>query len=331
MTIATPVVVVHGGAGEPDATHAQARAAGLARAIEAAREVLRRDGRAVDAVVETVAVLEDDPLFNAGIGAVFCADGTIELCASVMDGASGRVGAMAGLHRTRHPVRAAAALLDHRHGLLFGDRADAWAKAAGLETTSPDAFWTPERRAQWAKRSRGEPVPSVRGAPETVGAVARDHFGGLAAATSTGGVLGQLPGRVGDTPVVGAGTWADARCAVSATGDGDVFLRAGFARRLGDLVELAGLDVERAARQALEEVRRLGGLGGCIAIDEGCDAAAGPVICGGSEGRAVSTGGAGRARRRRPGSRGRSVPWARAVTTGVRAAHLRGRCFVRRS
>jgi beta-aspartyl-peptidase (threonine type) len=267
MVDVDPVIVVHGGAGERESAHAHERAAGLGRAVEAARAVLRRDGSAVEAVVEAVAVLEDDPRFNAGVGAVFCADGSIELSASVMDGATQRVGAMVGLRRTRHPVRAAAALLDHRHGLLFGAQADAYAAASGLETASPDAFWTPTRRLQWTKLAPGETGRVVGGRPETVGAVARDRFGRLAAATSTGGVLGQLAGRVGDTPVVGAGTWADARCAVSATGDGDIFLRAAFARRLGDLVELAGLDLETGARRALEEVRRLGGLGGCIAVD----------------------------------------------------------------
>jgi beta-aspartyl-peptidase (threonine type) len=268
-----PVIVVHGGAGTLDAERrsgagAEAHAAALARAVEAGRSVLQRDGGAHEAVVEAVVVLEDDPGFNAGRGAVPCSNGSLELSASLMDGRTRRVGAMVGLRRTRHPVRAAATLLDHAHGLLFGEQADLFASRAGLERVPPDFFWTEQRRRQWRERRAAADSPSGPDRPpETVGAVALDRSGGLAAATSTGGVLGQLAGRVGDSPVVGAGTWADLLCAVSATGDGDVFLRAAFARRLADLVELAGLDVQGAARRALDEVNELGGLGGCIALD----------------------------------------------------------------
>jgi beta-aspartyl-peptidase (threonine type) len=190
-----------------------------------------------------------------------------------MNGRTLAVGAVVGVSRTRNPVLAAQALMGHAHCLLFGESGDAFAEARGLAMADPGYFLTRKRRRQWERlvdRSKlhldhaGEEVGDTHG---TVGAVARDRRGRLAAATSTGGMVNQLPGRVGDSPVAGAGTWADAHCAVSATGTGDAFFRVAFARRVADLIELAGVAPLAAAERALEEVRSVKGQGGCILID----------------------------------------------------------------
>jgi beta-aspartyl-peptidase (threonine type) len=231
--------------------------------------VLRRGGSAVRAVTEAVVALEDDALFNAGRGAALCADGSVELSAAVMSGHSRRVGAMVGLKATRNPIRAARAIMGHSHCLLFGSHGDAYAAERGLEQVPIEYFLVAHRREQW-ERARDRTVlhldHSAVDRHGTVGAVARDRDGRLAAATSTGGLVNQLPGRVGDSPVAGAGTWADTRCAVSATGTGDAFFRVAFARRVADLVELAQLPLQAAAERALEDVRSVKGLGGCIGL-----------------------------------------------------------------
>jgi len=267
----TPVLAVHGGAGSLPARSLRgpARRAyerALARSLVAGQRVLARGGSAVHAVTAAVVVLEDDPLFNAGRGAVLCADGSVEMCASVMSGRNLRAGAMVGLRRVRNPVRAAVALMEHSHGLLFGAQAEAYARDAGLEMVAPGYFVTPHRVEQWKRCRRRGRLALDHG---TVGAVALDRRGNLAAATSTGGLVNQLPGRVGDTPVVGAGTWADDRCAVSATGRGDAFARVAFARHVADLIELRGLEPGTAARRALRLVARVRGSGGCIVVDAG--------------------------------------------------------------
>ncbi|MCG8650751.1 MAG: isoaspartyl peptidase/L-asparaginase [Pirellulales bacterium] len=271
-----PVVIVHGGAGRlgTEQLAYPAREAierGLADALRAGQAELSAGGGALDAACAAVVSLEDCPQFNAGRGAVFCADGTVELCASVMDGRDLSVGAMVGLRRTRNPVLGARSVTGHLHGLLSGAHADAYAEAQGLEMVAPDYFHVPERKAQW-ERLRGSSQitldhSTVADAQGTVGAVALDANGNLAAATSTGGLVNQLPGRVGDTPIVGAGTWADNRtCAVSTTGKGDAFARVAFARRVADLIDLAGLSAEQAAERALGEVKYVGGEGGCILL-----------------------------------------------------------------
>ncbi len=270
------ILAIHGGAGrlKDSQTRAPVRQdyeRGLADALRAGQSILFAGGGAVDAVCAAVAVLEDNELFNAGRGAVLCSNGEVELSASVMDGNDGSVGAMAGLRRVRNPVIGARTMMGHMHGLLFGAEADARAERAGLEMTAPDYFITDRRRAQWSElRGTGAIAldhsdrDNVQG---TVGAVARDAQGNLAAATSTGGLANQLPGRVGDTPIVGAGTWADNQvCAVSTTGKGDAFAQLAFARRVADLIELTGMNVPDAAAAALDDVVRVGGEGGCIVL-----------------------------------------------------------------
>ena len=271
-----PVLVVHGGAGELPESKTQAPGRkpyeeGLAAALRAGQEVLLAGGSAVDAVCAAVVALEDNACFNAGKGAVLCADGRIELSASIMDGRDKAVGAMVGLTRTRNPVLGARAMMPHMHGLLFGAEADAYGEKGGLEMVSPDYFVTPQRRKQWERaKATGEVALDHSAGVDahgTVGAVARDRNGSLAAATSTGGVVNQLAGRVGDTPVVGAGTWADDRfCALSTTGKGDAFARVAFARRVADLIELTDMSAEAAAVKTLEDVSLAGGEGGCILL-----------------------------------------------------------------
>lgn len=270
------VLAVHGGAGRLprhvlSGKNRLAYESGLAMALTAGWQTLRRGGSALNAVAQAVSVLEDNGLFNAGRGAALCADGSVELSASIMNGKDLSVGAMVGLNRTKNPIRAAHAFMGHTHGLLFGEEADKYAEAQGLEMVPAEYFFTKHRLNQWRKR-KGTSVVTLdhdeESAHGTVGAVARDRRGNLAAATSTGGLVNQLPGRVGDTPIVGAGTWADNNvCALSATGKGDPFARIAFARRVADLMELTKTRPEKAVRKALDDVKRIGGEGGCILID----------------------------------------------------------------
>ena len=276
------VLAIHGGAGpaRPDeadgASRWARRSAGLAEALRAGLAVLAGGGAAPEAVVAAVVVLEDDEEWNAGRGSSLTSAGTVEMDAAVADGRTRQVGAVAGVTGVRHPVEAARAVMDDgRHVLLAGPGAEAFARTAGLTFEPEEWFVTDYRRKaliQWATTggSRGAEPPRAREADPaqgTVGAVARDHTGHLAAATSTGGRTGQLPGRVGDSPVVGAGTWADdATCAVSATGAGEVFLRTAFAHEVDARLRLAGADLDAACRAALAAVTAAGGNGGCIAL-----------------------------------------------------------------
>jgi beta-aspartyl-peptidase (threonine type) len=257
-----PVIAVHGGAGGFGSELVE-RADEYRKALESAlvagaRALDAGGGGAVDAVRAAVMAMEDFPLFNAGLGAALCDDGSVELSASAMRGGDRAAGGVALVRRTRHPVAAAVALLDQPEVLLAGERADAFAAARGLEQCDPAEFVTERQRRRLAAR--------VGGGGETVGAVCLDASGLLAAATSTGGLHGQRPGRVGDSPVIGAGTWADRRVAVSCTGKGEAFVRAGAARLLGALMA-AGVPLEAAARSVLDEVAECDGDGGLIAVD----------------------------------------------------------------
>ncbi len=232
----------------------------LKQALEAGFQVLQ-SGTALDAVAAAVVVLEDSPLFNAGRGACFNADGEIEMDASIMDGAKLRAGAVAAVERIRNPVLAARAVMEHtRHVLLAGDAADRFARQQGLKLENPSYFATPRRLAalkQGRKNFHG-----------TVGAVALDGDGNLAAATSTGGYTGKMAGRVGDSPLVGAGTYADNRaCAVSGTGLGEAFIRAAVAHDVCARMRYAKASLAAAAAAALRSVAALGGDGGLVAVD----------------------------------------------------------------
>jgi len=257
-----PVVVIHAGAGDRGARPADAddaRHQALIEALECARACLERGGDAIEAAHDAVVSMEDFDLFNAGRGSVLCSDGTVEMSAALMRGSDRAAGAVAGMRRTRHPISGARSLLTSRSVLLAGDSAESYAAEMGLEQLTNADFITERQRARLAERT-----PSAEGA--TVGAVCLDRAGMLAAATSTGGVCGQRPGRIGDSPLIGAGTWADTRVAVSCTGDGEAFIRSGTARHIAALIE-HGARVPDAAQRALDDVGELGGRGGLIAID----------------------------------------------------------------
>ena len=270
-------LAIHGGAGTlPRRAMTAGRAAayreGLGRALAAGRDVLAGNGLALDAVTAAVMALEDDPLFNAGRGAVFTRAGTQEMDAAVMDGRERRAGAVAGIFGPRNPVLAARAVMDRSpHVLLIGEGAVAFCREAGLAFAERDYFFT---EARWqalaetlagAAGDRGEPDEARRHG--TVGAVARDRGGNLAAATSTGGMTGKLPGRVGDSPTIGAGTFADnATCAVSATGHGEFFIRYAAAHEIAARIAHAGVTLAEAAGAVVAELGRIGGSGGVIAV-----------------------------------------------------------------
>ncbi len=265
-------LMIHGGAGllTPDTlTPAQsegARAA-LGRALDAGEAVLAAGGAAVDAVEAAVRSLEDDPHFNAGRGAVLTFEGDISLDATIMDGRDRRAGSVAGVSATRQPVSLARRVMTETpHVMLSGAGADQFSTEQGIEQAGREWFVTAERAAQrdamLADPGGWFDVAMKYG---TVGAVACDAQGHVAAATSTGGVTGKRWGRIGDTPLIGAGTYADDRnCAVSATGSGEYFIRAVVGHSIAVRVEMLGEDVATAARTVLADVTALGGSGGVI-------------------------------------------------------------------
>jgi isoaspartyl peptidase/L-asparaginase-like protein (Ntn-hydrolase superfamily) len=267
------VVAVHGGAGawDLDLARGEVIRSALTEALAAAGALLAAGAPALDAVVAAVCVLEDCAELNAGRGSVLNADGELEMDAAVMDGTGLRAGAVAAVAGLRNPVQGARAVLeDGAHVLLVGAGAERFARARGVESVSPESMITGARRAELARAlaRRGEAGAAGRSGHGTVGAVARDLHGHLAAATSTGGTTAKHPGRVGDSPVFGAGTWAeDGVCAVSATGQGELFVRAGFAHSVAAGMSLAGLALEAACESALARVAALGGRGGCVAVD----------------------------------------------------------------
>ena len=279
LTTFTPVIALHGGAGTilPSKITAETEAAlhaALRRCLEAGLSLLRQGASALDGVTAAVMALEDDPLFNAGRGAVFTSDGTHEMDAAVMDGATRACGAVAGICGPRHPILAARAVMERtEHVLLAGAGAQRFCDMAGLETMPADWFGTPARRAALeAELERRRLNLPDDGDPArkhgTVGAVACDGHGHLAAATSTGGMTAKLPGRVGDSPVIGAGTWADDETlAMSATGHGEYFIRWAAGHEIDARMRWAGQDLTRAAGDVVAELGARGGSGGLVAVD----------------------------------------------------------------
>jgi beta-aspartyl-peptidase (threonine type) len=268
-----PAIVVHGGAGDPVPDDPSSgvldapRLDGVRRACAAGLEVLRAGGPALDAVEAAVRLLEDDPVFNAGTGSTLTAAGDVECDASVMDGQTLRCGAVAVVKDVRYPVSLARAVMERtEHVLLAGPGASAFAREAGFPPYDNALLVTPRQRARWEGARRG--AASTR--TGTVGAVARDVRGHLAAATSTGGMSMKLPGRVGDTPLVGCGTYADdALAAVSCTGHGERIVQLTLARHAADLVG-RGLSAAEAAREAVRLLRsRVRGDGGLIVVGPG--------------------------------------------------------------
>jgi beta-aspartyl-peptidase (threonine type) len=270
-------LAIHGGAGalprEPF-THARENAYrhGLMQALTAGQRLLEDNGCALDAVQAAVTVLEDEPLFNAGRGAVLSALGTVELDAAIMDGCDLRAGAVAGIRHLRNPVQLARRILeDAAHVFMIGDGAERFAAESGFTLVENDALITPERRQQFeALAGQVDKLVALDEPPlGTVGAVARDHAGRLAAATSTGGIGGKRPGRVGDSPVIGAGTYADNQtCAVSTTGHGEWFLRTVQAYDIAARLRYGGSSLAEAVNDAItRRLTSLGADGGLIAVD----------------------------------------------------------------
>jgi beta-aspartyl-peptidase (threonine type) len=260
-------VLVHGGAGHIEPERVARHVEGCRAATAAAAEILRQGGSALDAVERAVVVLEDDPIFNAGTGACLNADGLLELDAAIMEGARLRAGAVCALPPFIHPVAIARAVLDEgRHVLYAGDGASRFAVARGFTPSTADAMTTDTARAHWVAVHRRE-VPDVW-AGGTVGAVARDERGSVAAATSTGGLTDKAPGRVGDSPLIGAGTYADDDGgACSFTGLGEAAIRLGLAKAAADAMR-GRTPPEEAARVAVRTLgARLGARGGLILID----------------------------------------------------------------
>ncbi|MCB1628281.1 MAG: isoaspartyl peptidase/L-asparaginase [Xanthomonadales bacterium] len=278
---ASPIrFALHGGAGVIDRASLDAeREADCHRQLrniaEQARQALLADTSALDVVQQAVEALEDCPWFNAGHGSVLNADGVPELDAALMDGRDRRCGAVAALRGQRHPIRVARAVLDDgQHVLLAGDGATRFAIEQGLTAIDDATLITAERHAQWQRASASGRVSldhdeAIESSDRcgTVGAVARDLHGHLAAATSTGGMTNKRPGRVGDTPLIGSGTWADDRTVcVSTTGTGEHFIRAQVAFLVHARMCFDGCTLATAATAALDEVAQLGGCGGLIAI-----------------------------------------------------------------
>lgn len=267
-------IAIHGGAGtlslddlSPAATRPYRE--GLERALAAGLVLLERGGAALDAVVAAVQVLEQDPLFNAGRGAVLAADGSVELDASIMDGRDLRAGAVAAVRHVRSPIDLARRVMEHSgHVMLVGVGAEEFALEQGLELVPNGHFVTERRRAELQRILAGQSLPGREDLMGTVGAVARDEQGNLAAATSTGGTAGKRWGRVGDSPLIGAGTYAaNDACAVSATGHGEYFIRAAVAHEIASLVRYRSLDVVAAADEVvMRQLVSLGGSGGVIAV-----------------------------------------------------------------
>ena len=257
-----PVLIVHGGAGATPQSELDLYQAGCRAALLAGWEILEKGGSALDAVEAAIHVLEDDPHFNAGRGAVLNADGEVELDASLMDGEDLRAGAVGAVRRLRHPITLARKILEEgHHVLLVGEGAQRFARQAGILECPEEELITEARRRQWQSSEAAQPGG-------TVGAVALDQKGRMAAGTSTGGIAGKHAGRVGDSALIGCGTYADSRAGgASATGIGEAIIRVVLAKYAVDHLR-AGHDPEQAARMAMTLLRAEGrGEGGIILVD----------------------------------------------------------------
>ncbi len=266
-------LAVHGGVAAAggdrmDGEWAEACRQALALALVEGRKILAAGGAALDAVTAAVCVLEDDPHSDAGRGSAFTSAGRQEMDAAVMDGKDRRAGAVAAIFGPKNPVLAARAVMDHSpHVLLVGEGALAFCRTRGLEFRDAEYFRT-ERAWNALQRWRERRGRSGKGEHGTVGAVARDCRGNLAAATSTGGITGKAPGRVGDSPIIGAGTYADNdTCAVSATGLGEIFMRTGAAFEVAARLRHGRQTLAEAVAAALDGVAAMGGAGGLVAVD----------------------------------------------------------------
>ena len=290
------VIAIHGGSGTIPRNSMTPEREGeyratLTQSLKAGQAVLSRGGTSLDAVVAAISVMEDSPLFNAGKGAVFTSEGKNEMDASIMDGATTKAGAVAGVRRVKHPILAARAVMEKsRHVLFAGEGADAFAQAQGIETVPESYFYTDFRWQQLQQAKQRDQIqldhtptpqpPTTGSVPErrsmlvedmkfgTVGAVAVDARGNLAAATSTGGLTNKMPGRIGDSPLIGAGTYAEnGVVAVSATGSGEMFMRTLASYDIAARMRYAREPAQKAAEATLERVRKIDGSGGVVFVD----------------------------------------------------------------
>lgn len=282
------VLVVHGGAGTilkssmtPEKENAYKEK--LTEALRAGYAEIQKGSTAGDAVAASIVVMEDSPLFNAGRGAVFTSDGKNEMDAAIMDGKSKAAGAIAGVHTIKNPIKAAIAVVQKsEHVMLSGAGAEEFAKDQNLELVDPKYFWTKDRweslqKIKSKENSKNSKKISQNILPDsyevdqkfgTVGAVALDHNGNLAAGTSTGGMTNKKYGRIGDAPIIGAGTYANSQVGISATGWGEFFIRATAARTLAAKMEYQNKDIKTAAQETIDEIEKMGGDGGLIALDK---------------------------------------------------------------
>jgi beta-aspartyl-peptidase (threonine type) len=282
-------IVIHGGAGTITKSSLTAELEKeyrdkLSEAILKGYEVLKNGGSAIDAVEQTVKVMEDSPLFNAGKGAVFTHEGTNEMDASIMDGKTLNAGAVAAVKHIKNPISLAKLVMDKSwHVMLAGDGAEAFAKEQGVELMPADYFKTERRWNQLQRminqdsraddslkleRKKNPPYGKPSKEHGTVGCAALDRYGNLAAGTSTGGMTNKRFGRIGDSPIIGAGNYANnMTCAVSGTGDGEYFIRLSVGKDISDLMEYKGMSVKEAAQTVISKLTNLGGTGGVIALD----------------------------------------------------------------
>lgn len=267
------VLAIHGGAGNtsidlcgnsdhlPQVAHMKA-------ILEQGYQTFLKGFSALDIVEQMIILLEDFSGFNAGRGAVLTSAGTVELDAAIMDGRTRDAGAVACVKTVKNPVSAARKLMQIKHHvLLVGEDADKFAQEQGLAIKTPEYFITERRRDELAQIQKNK-KKSLDQHFGTVGAVALDSHGNLAAATSTGGKANQMPGRVGDSPIIGAGTWADNICAISATGDGEAFMRCAFSHNVTALMQYKNMNINSACEHSLQAIAQLGSHGGCIALDK---------------------------------------------------------------
>lgn len=268
-------IVIHGGAGvmSKELINETARSeykAKLNEALELGNKMLAEGATATDVVVKVINIMEDSPLFNAGKGAVFTHEGVNELDASIMEGRTLNAGAVAGVRDIKNPINAARAVMEHsEHVMLSGPGASQFAKEQGLEIVPNTYFYTESRYQSLQQLLQKERERTGKDNTGTVGCVVLDSYGNLCAGTSTGGMTNKRYGRIGDSPVIGAGTYADNNtCAVSCTGHGEYYIRLGFARDISALIEYKNLDLQAACREEINKLTNMGGTGGVIGVDK---------------------------------------------------------------
>ncbi|KIA88731.1 isoaspartyl peptidase/L-asparaginase family protein [Kaistella jeonii] len=282
------VLVIHGGAGtilKSSMTNEKENAykEKLTEALKAGYAEIQKGNSSLDAVAASIIVMENSPLFNAGKGAVFTNEGKNEMDASIMVGKDKSAGAIAGVHTIKNPIKAAIAVMQKsEHVMLSGEGAEQFAKEQGLEIVDPSYFWTKDRWESLQKMKQKENLKTTKKISQntlpdsyevdkkfgTVGAVALDKSGNITAGTSTGGMTNKKWNRIGDAPIIGAGTYANSQVGISGTGWGEYFIRATAARTLAAKMEYQNKDVKTAAQETIDEIEKMGGNGGLIALDQ---------------------------------------------------------------